>query len=195
MNVTTRYETRVLRLWFMLHHTHDLIKICEDQLFPRYGITTEQYSILITIKYGNVRPTDIARWLARSPNSVSMIIDRMVRVGLVRRIRDRTDRRVVHVAITSKGESILRSAHIAGWRLMRAIFTPLSDDNMQILLELLAAIQKQATERANPNVDIEEITIEEEKDHARLYEWLLLHASPDVTRAKSQEGKKIKAAV
>ena len=40
-----------------------------------------------------------------------MIVDRMVKAGLVRRARDKGDRRAVHVAITSKGENALKPAN------------------------------------------------------------------------------------
>ena len=80
---------------------------CEDERFGPYGITSEQYGVLVTLKYigKSARPADIARWLGRAPNSISMLIDRMVKAGLVRRTRDRKDRRAVNVTMTSKAEN------------------------------------------------------------------------------------------
>jgi DNA-binding MarR family transcriptional regulator len=50
--------------------------------------------VLVSISYLEqpVRITDIALWLERSANSISMIIDRMVKAGLVKRARDEVDR-------------------------------------------------------------------------------------------------------
>jgi DNA-binding MarR family transcriptional regulator len=44
-----------------------------------------------------------------------MLIDRMVKAGLVRRTRDRKDRRVVTVFMTEKGKTAVEPAIPAGW--------------------------------------------------------------------------------
>jgi DNA-binding MarR family transcriptional regulator len=192
MRVNPKSENLVLRLWFMIHHTHDLLRACEDQMFPKYGLTTEHHSVLLTIKFGHVRPTDVARWLARSPNSISMIVDRMAKAGLVRRVRDKSDRRVVRLVITSKGEDALKPAYAAGWKLYREIMTPLSDEDKQTLLRLLITIQHQAIKHVNPKADIEEIARNEAKQHANLYKGLVHYTSPSITEAKHQGGVKRK---
>jgi DNA-binding MarR family transcriptional regulator len=192
MKLDSKSETLVLRLWYMIHHTHDLIKMCEDQVFPKYGITTEQYVVLITIKYGHVRPTDIAQWLARSPNSISMIADRMVRAGLIRRVRDRSDRRVVRLVITSKGENALKQAHRAGWELLRGILSPLSYEERKTFLKLMMKTQQEATKHLNPEADIEEIRRNEAEYHADLFTWLVQYTSPRITEAKHQTVEKRK---
>ena len=52
---------------------------------------------------GPLSPSALGLLLERGPNSMSMLVDRMVKAGLVRRRRDRKDRRVVFVTMTSKG--------------------------------------------------------------------------------------------
>ncbi len=192
MKLNSKHETLVFRLWFMMHHTHDLLRICEDRMFPQHGITTEQYIVLITIKYGHVRPTDIARWLARSPNSISMIADRMVKAGLLKRVRERKDRRVVRLVITDKGENALKPAHVAGWKLFQEILSPLSYEDKQILLRLIMKIQHEAVKYINPEADIEKMTRDETARHAKLFTWLVQYASSYITEAERQGGEKRK---
>jgi DNA-binding MarR family transcriptional regulator len=55
-----------------------------------------------------VTQTDIANWLDRDTTSITLIIDRMSKEGLVERIRDLKDRRAVRVIITPKGEEIFQ---------------------------------------------------------------------------------------
>ena len=118
----------VLRLWYLMHRTRALFKMCEDQIYGEYSLTMEQYSVLVAIKHigGTARPTYIARWLGRSTNSISMIVDRMVKAGLVRRVRDRRDRRIVNVSITSKAENALKPAIRVGWEFIQKITSPLA---------------------------------------------------------------------
>ena len=96
-------EDLVVTLWRMLSQAYTRFKNGMDQVLTEQGLTMEQYLVLATIKYHDVpiRITDVARWLERSTNSITMIVDRMVKAGLLRRVRDRSDRRVVNVFLTS----------------------------------------------------------------------------------------------
>jgi DNA-binding MarR family transcriptional regulator len=158
MATNSRSENTVSRLWFMIHRTHNMLKACEDQVFSKHKITTEQYVVLVTIKYlGNhVRPTDVARLLAHSANSVSMIVDRMVKAGLLRRIRDRRDRRVVFLIITAKAERILKPALVSGWEFVEKVLSPLSSGDREAFLKLLLTVQYEACKQLNPREDVAE---------------------------------------
>jgi DNA-binding MarR family transcriptional regulator len=50
-----------------------------------------------------------------------MMVDRMVKADLLRRLRDRKDRREVRLVITSKGETALKPATLAGWEFIQKI--------------------------------------------------------------------------
>ena len=65
-----------------------------------------------------------------------MIVDRMVKAGLVRRTRDKGDRRVVRVSITSKGENALKPATLAGWEFIQEIMSPLSYEDKRTFVSL-----------------------------------------------------------
>lgn len=141
-----------LRFWFLIHRTRDQLRICEDQIFSKYGLTTEQYAVLVTMKYlGNpTRPTDVARWLERSTNSMSIIIERMVKAGLIKRVRDRSDRRVVRLTITSEGENALKPATLAGLEFIQRVLSPLSREDRHTLVTLLETIKGEALKCASP---------------------------------------------
>ena len=109
MAANAERESLVLTSWFLLHRVRDVLMRCEDERFGPHGITSEQYGVLVTLKYmgGSGRSVDIARWLGRAPNSISMLIDRMIKAGLVKRTRDRKDGGAVNVTLTSKAESAM----------------------------------------------------------------------------------------
>jgi len=165
-----------------------------DQLFRKYDITTEQYEVLVSVKYlgDRVNITDIAKWLRRSTNSVSMIVDRMVKVGLVTRKRDRSDRRVVYVAITSKGENILELASPACWETIKELLSPLSHEDKRTFVSLLDMINYKALEYLNPGEDIREMVRNRDERHARLMERVPEYAWTDISEAKRRGGKKRK---
>lgn len=173
MTVNSESENLVLKLWFLLHRTHDLLRTCEDDVFGEYGLTAERFGVLVTVKYlehldSHVGPTNIARWMGRSTNSVSMIVDRMVKAGLLRRVRDKGDRRAVHVFITRKGEDALKPATPAGLELIHKILSQLSDDDRRTLASLLDTLKYESLEYLNPGADIQEMVRNEDEQHANL---------------------------
>jgi DNA-binding MarR family transcriptional regulator len=181
-----------LRLWRQVYQTYTLLKKCEDQIFEEYGLTTEQYGVLVAIDYfgGPTKITDIAQWLERSTNSVSMIVDRMVKAGMVRRARSTGDRRVVHVVNTSKGKAALKPATRASLEVVQKILSPLSYEDRNTLLSLLGTLKYEILGHLNPGVDIQEIKRNEFKQAANLKKWLGEYGLPSTPEAKRQGRKK-----
>jgi DNA-binding MarR family transcriptional regulator len=192
MTVNLESQNLLLKLWFLIHRDYALLKGCEDQLYGEKGLTTEQYAVLAAIKYlgDPVRITDVARWMGRRTNSVSMIIDRMVKAGLVRRVRDRSDRRTVHLIITSKGENRLEPATRAGWEFIQKIVLPLSDEDRHTAARLLEMIRYETLNYLNPGEDIEEMVRNDDKNHVNLMERLFQGVLTSTPQAKHQGGKK-----
>ena len=192
MTTDYEYENLALRLWFLTHRTRDLLRRCEDQIFAEYNLTTEQYAVLSTIKYLDepVRVTDIARWLERSTNSVSMIVDRMVKAGLLKRVRDRGDRRVVNVSITSKAENALKPAIVASWEFIQKITSPLAYEEKRTFIRLHDMLRDEIFKYLNPGVNVEEMARNDDESHANLMERLIQYALPSTPKVKRQGGKK-----
>lgn len=192
----TNFESAnmTLRLWRQVYQTYTLLKKCEDQIFEEYGLTTEQFSVLVAIDYsgGPTKVTDIARWLERSTNSISMIVDRMVKAGLVRRARSTADRRVVRVVNTSKGKNALKPATLASLEVIGKIMSPLSHEDRMTLLRLLGTVKYELLKCLNPGVDIKEVKGNELEQVAKLNKWLSEYALPSTPQAKRQGGDKRK---
>jgi len=183
-----------VKLWLLAFQTSDMLRACTEKLFSKYNITTEQYDVLVSAKYlgDRVNITDIASWLIRSTNSVSMIVDRMVKAGLVRRKRDKSDRRVVYVTITSKGENILELANPACWETILEILSPLSDEDRRTFVSLFEMVNYKALEYLNPGEDIEEMVRNRAERHAKLMERVPPYARSTIPEAKRQGGEKRK---
>jgi DNA-binding MarR family transcriptional regulator len=83
----------------------------EDQA-KAAGLTHVQHQLLVAIKGhpGDRSPTigDLAGYLLLRPHSAVELVDRAEAAGLVERIPDREDGRVVRVRLTGNGEEILQ---------------------------------------------------------------------------------------
>jgi DNA-binding MarR family transcriptional regulator len=194
--VNSEFENLSATLWRTMYQTYTRFKNCLDQVLKEQGLTMEQYLVLTTIKYhdATVRITDVARWIERSPSSVSMIADRMVKAGLLRRVRDKSDRRVVNVFLTSKAENVLKPANMAAWKVMQQGMSPLSYKDKRTFASLFKMINYKLLEDLNPGADIEGMlkNDSEQQDYLmkqwRKQAWL---AIPEDKRQRAEKGKTI----
>jgi hypothetical protein len=81
LNMKTNLESEIaiVKLWRQLYQTYTLLKQCEDRVIEEHGLTTEQFAVLGAMDYfaGPMNITDIAHWLERSTNSVTMLVLRL----------------------------------------------------------------------------------------------------------------------
>jgi DNA-binding MarR family transcriptional regulator len=194
MPIKFKFENLDKGSWILLRQAYNLIFKCEDRVFGEYNLSTEQHTVLMSIKNisGSVRITDIARWLDRSVNSVSMIIDRMVKAGLVKRTRDRKDRRTVFVTLTNKAEDVYLPATTAGWNLTQEILSPLSNEDKRALIKLLETIRDKTYDYLEPGGVVEEVRVNETKKMNRWTEQASKYSSSSTPEAKRRSGKKRK---
>jgi DNA-binding MarR family transcriptional regulator len=133
---------------------------------------------------GVASPVDIARWIARSPNSVSMIVDRMVKAGLLKRVRDKRDRRVVNVSMTSKAANSLEPAIRAGWEFIQKITSPLSNEDKHAFVRLHDALRYEIFRYLNPGANVDEMARDDDETHADLMERLVQYALSSAPKVK-----------
>jgi len=193
MPIKFKFENLDKGAWVLLRQSYNLVLKCEDRVFSEYELTTEQHAVLMAIKNisGPVRITDIGRWLDRSVNSVSMIIDRMVKAGLVKRTRDRKDRRTVFVTMTNQAEKAYVPATAAGWGLIQEILSPLSDEDKRILIRLLEMLRDKTYDYLESGEVAEEVK-RSETEMAQFAEQVVKYKSSSIPAAKRQGGKKRK---
>jgi MarR family 2-MHQ and catechol resistance regulon transcriptional repressor len=192
MNTNVESEITIVKLWRQLYQTYALLKQCEDQVIEEHGLTTEQFAVLGALDYFVVpmNITAIAQWLERNTNSITMLVDRMVKAGLVKRTRDRVDRRVVKVTATSEGKNALKPATQASFAVIRNILLQLSGEHRSNLLGLLGETKYEILKYLNPGVDIEEVKKQESKQAAKIKGWLNEYGSSSIPQAKRRTAKK-----
>ena len=112
--------------------------ICAD-----HGVTGDQYNVLRILRgahpSGHAR-SEIARRLVRRSPDVTRLLDRLERVGFVRRERGPEDSRQSVARITKKGLVLLETLDPQIDRLMEAIAKPLKDGDLRTLARLCSAL-------------------------------------------------------
>jgi len=132
-------------LWATLDSTYYAVLRARDQELREDGIMFTQCAVLARIKLaGNkANPSEIARRMSREPHSISQIISRMEKSGLVRRRPDsrRNNKRII-IEVTEKGEEIYRTAQQR--ESFNRIMSRLSPARRQRLLQLLQEVRQSA---------------------------------------------------
>lgn len=81
------------------------------QLARESGLTPPQFMILNSIqRLGNVAISQIAKDVNLTQATVTSIIDKLEKKGLLKRLRSETDKRIVHACLTDDGKRILKDA-------------------------------------------------------------------------------------
>ena len=169
MPVKFQFMDQRLQTWLLCHQTYDSVYRCEEAVFAREGLSTQQHAVLMAIKYikGPVTVSELAHWLERNQNGISTLVDRMVKDGLVIRKRELPDRRSVRLVMTKKGKDILEQATMSGWELVQEILSCLSDEDMRTLNSTLERMREKALGYLNPDKSLEEIKTDEVKNMPR----------------------------
>ena len=82
-----------------------------QKLMKESGLTAPQLLVMQAIeKEGSPSTSSLARSIAVSQATMTRIIDRLERAGLVRREKSSTDKRVVNISLTDTGRTKLESA-------------------------------------------------------------------------------------
>lgn len=94
-------------LWGLLEHSTSLISRARELELAQYNITMEQMSVLhaLLISGGSATIDEIATFIIRQHNSVSTIVNRMCKSGLVKREKQLHQKKYL-VLITDKARGI-----------------------------------------------------------------------------------------
>ncbi len=139
-------------LWRILDHTRFIIARSREKELARYGLTPEQSHVLDILQESNGSTTinQLVELTQRQHHSISTLIDRMTKQGLVSKHKGREDRRRYEVFITPKGQEL---AERMSRESISAIFSTLSESDMDKLRAILRRLDASAREELRKDED------------------------------------------
>jgi DNA-binding MarR family transcriptional regulator len=125
-----------------------LMRICMNRLLPQMEalfedqeLTFSQWTTLVALHDGRITTAgDLAHNICHDAGSLTRLIDQMVKRGLVTRTRSDADRRVVSLALTARGRSlveVLAPKVMNFWNGLLSCFTHQEVDTLIALLTRL----------------------------------------------------------
>jgi DNA-binding MarR family transcriptional regulator len=128
------------RLFQLLRYTADAIHRTREYELKKYNLTPEQAGALVCILSlgNNATQAELSRWLFRLPNSITILINRMEKLGLVKKRPDKKRRNIVRLSLTKKGyEAYLHSIEFEAFYPIIDALTPEQRRQMQSVLEVI----------------------------------------------------------
>jgi len=105
-----RFDSREQETYLNLSRTYDRLRMIEDELFDKHGLTAQQYNTLRLLR--GVHPETVptlalaGRLVSHAPD-ITRLLDKLEDRQLIQRQRLAENRRVVQVGITSAGMALL----------------------------------------------------------------------------------------
>jgi DNA-binding MarR family transcriptional regulator len=129
--------------------TAELLRKESARLFAPLGITAAQFNVLILLfaqtEDGIMSQSDLGRLLTVNRSNVTGLVDRLEKLGLVRRLPDGGDRRVNRVALTAEGRDTAGRAQALYLERIHRTMEVLGPGEWRALSENLSRIRQQIT--------------------------------------------------
>lgn len=134
-----RYEA----VWFKMNKS--LNTMIKQQIDPH--LTLDQYSLLASINQaGKCTPTELSDLFSVNKSAITAMITRLEGKGLIERIRDEKDRRVVYLSMTEEGKAMCERGKMNIARELGYIMQQCSESEIETFItsfEKLAVLMEQ----------------------------------------------------
>src|ERR1700733_2385446 len=95
---------------YLVARAHSLMRPQIEAVFEHQDLTFSQWRVLMCLRDDIAKTcADISRELSHDSGSLTRLVDQLDRRGLIKRTRDKKDRRVVALALTAQGRAAVTS--------------------------------------------------------------------------------------
>jgi DNA-binding MarR family transcriptional regulator len=95
---------------YLVARAHTLMRARIEAAFDKGELTFSHWRVLSCLRDGIATTcADISRELSHDSGSLTRLVDQLDRMGLIRRTRDKKDRRVVALALTPRGRTAVNA--------------------------------------------------------------------------------------
>ena len=126
----------------------DTINRYHEITLNKEGINRLQWGAmsLLIVRGGSLTPTRLARLMFRSKHSITKVIDSLEKDGFAIRDRTGTDRRTIHVRITSHALDYITQVFGRGTDPSQPVLSCLDKNERKVLMDLVQRLQRKMRE-------------------------------------------------
>ena len=131
-------------LWVLLHQAKDAVFKAREKELSQYGISAMEAAALFIIQAigDKATPAEISRWIFREHHTVTALLSRMEKKGLITKVKDLDRKNLWRVSLTEKGQDAYRQS--LNRESIHAAMSPLSENERQQLGSYLRKVRDQA---------------------------------------------------
>lgn len=141
------------KLFFSLRITADAIHKAREQELKKYGISPQQSLALVCIysMKNKATPAELSRWVFREPNSITILLNRMEKMGLIKKKADIKRKNIIRLSLTKKGLEAYK--HAVEFQTFYKIINVLPEDKRKQLFSLLKELREEVFQELRLNVN------------------------------------------
>jgi DNA-binding MarR family transcriptional regulator len=139
--------SQIEQTFHSLLRTYGRLRQVMEPHFSSFGTSASQWGILRVLQRAEaagergLRLTDLGQRLLIQPPSVTVVVDRMERRGLLERQQSRTDQRSRVVALTPAGRKLLATVLKVHTKKVNSLFAEHDPDEVKVLAGLLQKLE------------------------------------------------------
>lgn len=137
------YNPYVEKIEILIREVSWVIKKMGRKILNDFDITPPQFSALLYLMDepdGYLTIGDLCKKMALAYSTVTDLVDRMEKGGLVERERDLQDRRVVRVKMKERGQEVINQVIESRRRFLAGILEHVTDEEKEALVQSLTKL-------------------------------------------------------
>jgi MarR family transcriptional regulator for hemolysin len=127
---------------FTLFELQRLLRLFADKQASRYGLNRAQWAVLAKLeRTEGLKQADVAELMEMQPITLTRLIDKLCKAGLIERRGDETDRRINRLYLTKAARPLLAKLAVLRSEITRAALADLSVSDAYRLIEQLETVK------------------------------------------------------
>lgn len=143
------YSEWLGRLYILEQYLEEcILPVCKE-----FNINSTEMTVLLFVHNHPDKNTarDVIEYSRLAKANVSKAVEHLMRRGLLTRIRDEQDRRLMHLCLTETAECMMPELHAAAERYLRGLFADFSPEELRTYRQFNIRIGRNAEDRLSKN--------------------------------------------
>jgi MarR family transcriptional regulator for hemolysin len=141
---------------FTLFEVQRLLRLFADKQASRYGLNRAQWAVLAKLeRTEGLKQADVAELMEMQPITLTRLIDKLCKAGLIERRDDETDRRINRLYLTAAARPLLAQLAVLRGEITRAALADISLSDAHRLIEQLQTVKDNVRNALQGNAPVD----------------------------------------
>jgi DNA-binding MarR family transcriptional regulator len=137
-------------LWTMLHHSSEVLMAVREKTVEKYSLSVTELRTMLNISIientmeREVTASDLTKWLFRKRSTISELLTRMEKKGLIQRLPQADNKKSSIIQLTDKGKKVSEEAYLEGMKFVNKAMSSLSSDERHQLWMIMGKLRNLA---------------------------------------------------